>query len=45
MIAPTRATTRDARRADILAAAIRALAREGVAETTTRMIAAEAQVN
>ncbi len=45
MTAPARATTRDARRADILAAAIRALAREGVAETTTRMLAAEAQVN
>ena len=45
MTAPGRAAARDARRADILAAAIRVLAREGVAETTTRMIAAEAQVN
>ncbi len=43
--APGRAAARDARRADILAAAIRVLAREGVAETTTRMIAAEARVN
>ena len=45
MTLPGRAAARDARRADILAAAVRALAREGVAETTTRMIAAEAQVN
>jgi AcrR family transcriptional regulator len=44
-MASGRAAARDARRTDILAAAIRVLAREGVAETTTRMIAAEAQVN
>ena len=33
------------RRADILAATIRVLARDGIAETTTRKIAAEAEVN
>jgi AcrR family transcriptional regulator len=35
----------DGRRARILAAAIAVLAREGIAETTTRKIAAEAEVN
>src|SRR5258708_14299571 len=33
------------RRAEIIAAAIRVLARDGIAETTTRKIAAEANVN
>lgn len=40
-----RAITVSERRADILAAAIRVLARDGIAETTTRKIAAEANVN
>ena len=40
----TRTTTAE-RRADILAATLRVIAREGLAETTTRKIAAEAEVN
>jgi AcrR family transcriptional regulator len=40
-----RPATSDARRADIIAAAIRVLARDGLAETTTRKIATEAGVN
>jgi AcrR family transcriptional regulator len=40
-----RPDTSGARRAEILAAAIRVLARRGLAETTTRKIAAEAGVN
>lgn len=39
------AITVSEKRADILAAAIRVLARDGIAETTTRKIAAEANVN
>ena len=41
----TRATTAAGRRADIIAATIRVLAHDGIAETTTRKIAAEASVN
>ena len=41
----SRANTSVERRAEILAAAIRVLARDGIAETTTRKIAAEANVN
>ncbi|HLY30744.1 MAG TPA: TetR/AcrR family transcriptional regulator [Ktedonobacterales bacterium] len=41
----TRETLRDARRSAILAAVIRALARDGVAESTTRTLAASAEVN
>lgn len=41
----TRTTTAAERRADILAATLRVIAREGLAETTTRKIAAEAEVN
>jgi AcrR family transcriptional regulator len=41
----TRANTAVERRAEIIAAAIRVLARDGIAETTTRKIAAEAGVN
>ncbi len=41
----TRTTTAAGRRADILAATLRVIAREGLAETTTRKIAAEAEVN
>lgn len=41
----SRASTVDERRAKIIAAAIEVLAREGIAETTTRKIAAQAQVN
>ncbi|HEY3993760.1 MAG TPA: TetR/AcrR family transcriptional regulator [Ktedonobacteraceae bacterium] len=40
-----RASTVDERRARILDAAIEVLARDGIAETTTRKIAAEAEVN
>jgi AcrR family transcriptional regulator len=40
-----RASTLDARRARIIEAAIAVLARDGIAETTTRKIAAEAEVN
>jgi AcrR family transcriptional regulator len=40
-----RTNTAVERRAEILAAAIRVLARDGIAETTTRKIAAEANVN
>ena len=40
-----RPNTADERRAEILAAAIRVLAREGLGEATTRKIAAEAGVN
>src|SRR2546421_2243470 len=38
-------TTAAERRADIIAATIRVLARDGIAETTTRKISAEAEVN
>jgi AcrR family transcriptional regulator len=38
-------TTAAERRADIIAATIRVLARDGIAETTTRKIAAQAEVN
>lgn len=41
----TRAETVGERRAEILAATIRVLTRDGIAETTTRKIAAEAAVN
>jgi AcrR family transcriptional regulator len=41
----SRPVIQDARRAEILEAAIRVLARDGLAETTTRKIAAEAHVN
>lgn len=41
----TRTTTAAERRTDILAATLRVIAREGLAETTTRKIAAEAEVN
>src|SRR5690348_4082100 len=41
----TKRETADERRGEILAAAVRVLAREGIAETTTRKIAAEAGVN
>ncbi|MEO8953805.1 MAG: TetR/AcrR family transcriptional regulator [Ktedonobacteraceae bacterium] len=41
----TRTTAAAERRADILAATLRVIAREGLAETTTRKIAAEAGVN
>ena len=41
----TRTETVGERRAEIIAAAIRVLARDGIAETTTRKIAAEANVN
>ena len=40
-----RTTTAAERRADILMATLRVIAREGLAETTTRKIAAEAEVN
>ena len=40
-----RPDTSDARRAEIIAAAIRVLARDGLAETTTRKIATEAGIN
>lgn len=40
-----RPATSDTRRAEIIAAAIRVLARDGLAETTTRKIATEAGVN
>jgi AcrR family transcriptional regulator len=40
-----RAETATDRRAEIIAAAIAVLARDGIAETTTRKIAAEAKVN
>src|SRR5690242_7081458 len=41
----SRASTVTERRTQIIAAAIRVLSREGLAETTTRKIAAEANVN
>ena len=41
----SRASTVDERRARIIEAAISVLAREGIAETTTRKIAAQAEVN
>ena len=41
----SRAETVEVKRGEILAAAIRVLARDGIAETTTRKIAAEAGVN
>jgi len=41
----TRTNTVAERRAEIIAAAIRVLARDGITETTTRKIAAEANVN
>lgn len=41
----SKASTVDERRARILEAAIEVLARDGIAETTTRKIAAEAEVN
>jgi AcrR family transcriptional regulator len=41
----TRAETVGERRAEIITAAIRVLARDGIAETTTRKIATEASVN
>ncbi|HLZ62885.1 MAG TPA: TetR/AcrR family transcriptional regulator [Ktedonosporobacter sp.] len=41
----SRPVMQDARRAEILEAAIRVLARDGLAETTTRKIATEANVN
>ncbi len=41
----SKATTLDQRRAHILEAAITVLARDGIAETTTRKIAATAEVN
>jgi AcrR family transcriptional regulator len=41
----SRAETVEVRRGEILAAAVRVLARDGIAETTTRKIAAEAGVN
>lgn len=41
----SRASTADERRTRILEAAIAVLARDGIAETTTRKIAAEAEVN
>lgn len=40
-----RTTTSAERKADIIAATIRVLAHDGIAETTTRKIAAEAEVN
>jgi AcrR family transcriptional regulator len=42
---PKTTTNATERRTDIIAATIRVLAREGIAETTTRKIAAEAEVN
>ena len=41
----TRAVASEERRAAIIAAAVRVLAREGITETTTRKIAAEADAN
>lgn len=41
----SRAETVEVKRGEILVAAIRVLARDGIAETTTRKIAAEADVN
>ncbi len=41
----TKQETIGARRSEIIGAAIRVLARDGIAETTTRKIAAEAEVN
>ncbi len=41
----SRAETVEVKRGEILAAAIRVLARDGIAETTTRKIATEASVN
>jgi AcrR family transcriptional regulator len=44
-LVPKTTTTATERRAEIIAATIRVLARDGIAETTTRKIAAEAGVN
>lgn len=41
----TRTSRVDTRRAEIIAATVRVLARDGIAGTTTRQIAAEAEVN